>query len=219
MERVLDLFKEQGTVDEMGLGPLRDAMSQILFPGITTIQTRLRYALFVPWIYRSMEKHRISADRVAEERRRLEVHLIGSLSRTESKGVIGVQARGRLQRLPSAIYWGCLCRWGIFQHTGSQSWHHSQFTRLRKAAQFVDRADDRGVGWHGQPNWHPRLQEPPKGFPEEATFDFTEAEATFIQGRIQERCAGSVLASAPCSIGYETTRKVRRIRFLLWLRP
>ena len=194
MERVLDLFKEQGTVDEMGLGPLRDALSQILFPGITSIQTRLRYVLFVPWIYRWMEKHRVGADRVAEERRRMEVQLIGSLSKTEDKGVIGVRARGRLQRLPSAVYWGCLSRWGIFQHGGSQSWYHSALTRLRKAAQFVDRADDPGVGWHGHPNWHPRLPEPPKGFPEDATFDLTEAEATFIQGRIQDRCAGSLLA-------------------------
>ena len=108
--------------------------------------------------------------------------------------MIGVRARSQLQRLPSAVYWVCLCRWGIFQHAGSQSWYHSQFTRLRKAAQFVGRADDPGVGWHGQPNWHPRPPEAPKGFPEEATFDLTEAEAMFIQGRIQERCAGSLLA-------------------------
>ena len=194
MERVLDLFKEQGTVDEMGLGPVRDALSQVLFPGITSIQTRLRYVLFVPWIYKLMEQRRISADRIAEEARKMEVHLIAPLSMTKAQGVIGVHARGRLQRLPSAVYWGCLRRWGIFQHGRDQYWYHSQFDRLRKAAQFVDRADDPGVTWQGHTNWHPRLPEPPKGFPEEATFDLTETEATFIQGRIQDRCAGSLLA-------------------------
>ena len=40
MRQVLDLFKEQGTVDEMGLGSLRDALSEALFPGTSTIQTR-----------------------------------------------------------------------------------------------------------------------------------------------------------------------------------
>ena len=30
---VIDLFKEQGTVDEMGLGTIRDAVADILFPG------------------------------------------------------------------------------------------------------------------------------------------------------------------------------------------
>ena len=55
MRQVLDLFNEQGTVDEMGLGRLRDALSEALFPGTSTIQTRLRYVLFVPWIYRQLE--------------------------------------------------------------------------------------------------------------------------------------------------------------------
>ena len=50
MRRVLDLFKEQGTVDEMGLGSLRDILSDALFPGASYIRTRLRYVLFIPWI-------------------------------------------------------------------------------------------------------------------------------------------------------------------------
>ena len=194
MQRVLDLFKEQGTVDEMGLGSLREALSTILFPGITSIQTRLRYVLFVPWIYKSMERRRIPANRVAEEARRMEVRLIAPLAKTEEQGVIGVSARDKLQRLPSSVYWGCIRRWGIFQHSRSQSGYHAQFKRLRDAAQFDDGADDPGVRWHGQANWHPRLPEPPKGFPEEATFDLTEPEAAFIQGRIEDRCAGSLLA-------------------------
>ena len=33
MQQVLDLYKEQGTVDEMGFGRLRDAPSETLFPG------------------------------------------------------------------------------------------------------------------------------------------------------------------------------------------
>ena len=38
MRRVLDLFKEQGTLDEMGLGRLRDVLSDALFPGTSSIQ-------------------------------------------------------------------------------------------------------------------------------------------------------------------------------------
>ena len=36
MRRVLDLFNEQGTLDEMGLGSLRDTVSDALFPGRRT---------------------------------------------------------------------------------------------------------------------------------------------------------------------------------------
>ncbi|AHF00149.1 hypothetical protein THITH_10510 [Thioalkalivibrio paradoxus ARh 1] len=33
VRQVLDLFAEQGTVDELGLGSLRHALSNALFPG------------------------------------------------------------------------------------------------------------------------------------------------------------------------------------------
>ena len=61
MRRVLDLFNEQGTLDEMGLGSLRDTVSDALFPGTSYIQTRLRYVLFVPWIYQRLEDKRVSS--------------------------------------------------------------------------------------------------------------------------------------------------------------
>ena len=30
---IVDLFRENGTVDELGLGTIRDALADILFPG------------------------------------------------------------------------------------------------------------------------------------------------------------------------------------------
>lgn len=193
MQRVLDLFKEQGTVDEMGLGTLRDALSTALFPGITSIQTRLRYVLFIPWIYRSLERRRTGSDRIHDEARRAEIQLIAPLEQTGEWGVIGVSARHRLRRLPSAVYWSCIRRWGIFQHSGSQSWYHSEFSRLR-AAHDIGRTDDPGIGLHPATNWHPRLPEPPDDFPVSAGFELSEPEAAFIQGRIEDRCAGTLLA-------------------------
>jgi hypothetical protein len=37
VRRVLDLFSEQGTVDEIGLGSLRDTISNALFPGTSVL--------------------------------------------------------------------------------------------------------------------------------------------------------------------------------------
>lgn len=195
MRRVLDLFGESGTVDELGLGTLRDALSNILFPGVTSIQTRLRYVLFIPWTYRVLESRRTSAESVAEQARRMEIRLMEPLAQSGEWGVIGTSARQELQRLPSSVYWSCLRRWGIFQHErGNQSWYHSRFARLRESAAEIGRADDPGVTWHGQPNWHRRLPDPPEGFPETVDFSLEESEATFLQGRIQETCAGTLLA-------------------------
>ena len=40
VRRVLDLFNEPGTVDELGLGPIRDFLSDALFPGTSVLPTR-----------------------------------------------------------------------------------------------------------------------------------------------------------------------------------
>lgn len=45
--RIMDLFSEKEARDELGLGSVRDAISDLLFPGTSTIQTRLRYMMFV----------------------------------------------------------------------------------------------------------------------------------------------------------------------------
>ena len=194
MRRVLDLFK-QGTLDELGLGSLRDALSDALFPGTSSIQTRLRYVLFIPWLYRRLEDRRVKAAEVQQAARRAEVDLIGSLERNpDSAGIIGQRARGSLVRLPSSVYWGALTRWGIFQPQQSQGWYQSRFDALVDGRGGVGRADDPGVIWSRQPHWHPRLPEPPKGFPWEASFAVPHEEADFLRGRVEERCAGTLLA-------------------------
>jgi hypothetical protein len=58
MLSVVDLFREKGTVDELGLGTIRDAFADRLFPGTSVLQTRTRYWLFVPWLYLRLEARR-----------------------------------------------------------------------------------------------------------------------------------------------------------------
>ena len=195
MRRVLDLFKEQGTLDEMGLGSLRDALSDALFPGTSSIQTRLRYVLFIPWIYQRLEARRGRRGDVERAARAAEVDLIGRLEQNEdARGIIGVVARGALVRLPSSVYWNALARWGIFLPPQSQGWYHSRFDALVDGRGMAGRADDPGVIWSRQAHWHPRLPAPPKGFPGEASFALTPDEADFLRGRVEERCAGTLLA-------------------------
>src|SRR5512141_2087324 len=51
----LGLLRDRDTRDELGIAGVRDAYSELLFPGTSTIQTRAGYFLFVPWIYRGLE--------------------------------------------------------------------------------------------------------------------------------------------------------------------
>ncbi len=195
MRRVLDLFHEKGTIDEMGLGSLRDAFSDALFPGTSTIQTRLRYVLFIPWIYQQLEVRKTNSSQVAARARAEEIQLIDPLKRNEdSDGTIGGRSHDSLVRLPSSVYWSALVRWEIFQNRQSQSWYHSNFDRLTNGGDIAPATDDPGVVQSHRPNWHPRLPSPPPSFPSAASFALTTDEASFLQGRLEDRCAGTLLA-------------------------
>jgi hypothetical protein len=193
VRRVLDLFKEQGTVDELGLGSLRDVFSNVLFPGTSVLHTRLRYVLFIPWIYQEIESWGGGWD-VADSSRKLEVRLIDALAESDDPaGVIGIDAREKLARMASSAYWALLVRWGIFVPGRNQGWYQTHLDGLVQRQRDLPRADDPGVVWEKAFTWHPHLPPVPAGFPDEASFALTAQEADFVLGRIQERCPGSLL--------------------------
>ncbi len=83
--------------------------------------TRARYFFFVPWMYQSLERKRVSSQKILARARREEIGLIYALlDAGETDGVIGRYSKERLQRLPSNIYWLGLQAWGICTYPGSQ---------------------------------------------------------------------------------------------------
>ncbi|MGN0115201.1 MAG: DUF6361 family protein, partial [Acutalibacteraceae bacterium] len=53
---VLDLLSEKGTLDELGIAPIRDGFANLFFPGTSTIQTRAKYFFAVPYALKQLEK-------------------------------------------------------------------------------------------------------------------------------------------------------------------
>lgn len=197
MRRVLDLFREQGTIDELGLGSLRDHFSDALFPGTSSIQTRLRYVLFVPWVYQELARKRTSAADVASKARTAEIRLIEPLVQSGEDGVIGTRSRASLRRLPSSVYWSALVTWGIFVPGQSQSWYQARFAQLSRQQHVANDTDDPGLVWERQPVWHPRMPAAPDGFrsgPAELSFALTADEAEFLRGRIEASCPRTLLS-------------------------
>ena len=47
---VIHLLDEPGAVDELGIGAVRDAFADYFFPGTSTVQTRAKYFLIVPYV-------------------------------------------------------------------------------------------------------------------------------------------------------------------------
>jgi uncharacterized protein DUF6361 len=173
---VIRLLDEPGTLDEIGIGGIRDAFAELLFPGTSTIQTRARYFLFVPWIYRGLER-RAPVESAAAKARRDEVRLIMALlDAGDTRGVIGKEARERLQRLPSVIYWQGLQRWGIrIARVSLRGYHRA----LERAAVTV---------WHGE------LPEAPPDFPRQADLALTLTEAEFLRDMITTHCPDTLLS-------------------------
>jgi Family of unknown function (DUF6361) len=61
----VDAFREHDTRDELGIGSVRDAFADMLFPGTSTIMTRVRYFLLVPWPYQRLERLRVRSAEIA----------------------------------------------------------------------------------------------------------------------------------------------------------
>lgn len=197
--RILSLFQERKSRDELGLGAIRDAFADALFPGTSTIQTRLRYMLFVPWIYTNLEQKRAMPPAFAARARQMELTLVEPLlAGSNHAGVFGRVAGKGLKRLPSSVYWNGLGEWGIRRINCSQDEYHrhiGEVYRRRDIARQRTEKDDSPDA--AAQTWHPRLPDPPEGFPDKVKnlgFDLTPEEASFLLDCILKSQRESLLA-------------------------
>ncbi|WP_291980622.1 DUF6361 family protein [Luteitalea sp.] len=193
---VLTLFKDKSTVDELGIGTIRDAIADILFPGTGAPQTRARYLLFVPWMYQQLEAARVRSGEVARSARLEEARLIEILLQQDIKeGVIGRLARGGLQRMPGSIYWGALRTYGIYRGDQSRDGYHAGLDGDYKRWTTRARTDDgETLGGGGGPNWDRGLPPAPTGFPNGVDLVLSSAEAEYLRDRIVTSAPRTVFA-------------------------
>jgi hypothetical protein len=122
---VIELFGERTTRDELGLAGVRDAFADLFFPGISTIQTRAKYFLFVPWIHLRLEEQRIRSSDIERRARKLETELMAEIEKSDDiDGLIGRRAKENVQRLAAGVYWMGLQIWGIRAFEGSQDQYY-----------------------------------------------------------------------------------------------
>lgn len=119
---ILQTLRDEGAVDELGIGVIRDAFADYFFPGTSTLHTRAKYLLLVPYIVSDVlnkrkgrnaesllhsinEKERVCAYKLFQKHRK-------------GQGVIGQDADlengGWVQRAPSDIYWNGIRTFKIF---------------------------------------------------------------------------------------------------------
>lgn len=198
MLSVVDLFREKGTIDELGLGTIRDAFADRLFPGTSVLQTRTRYWLFVPWIYLRLEAARTrsaDADAVA---RRLQGELVRALKAGgATEGVIGIDVGDRVMRPPSFVFWAGLARYGILQFPGSTGRYHASLDAFyRTAGGRRSEGDESELIDPGRRNWHAGLPPAPSDLLLRTTFDLDRTEAEYLRERFITMADRSMLAWA-----------------------
>lgn len=191
-QQLVDAFREKGTLDELGLRQVQLPVSDQLFPGITTLHTRLRYVLFVPWIYAMAEKRNASPEALAEETRDRQVQLIGALENGgEQTGIIGIRTRSKNGPLPSNVYWGTLRSWGIRTDAGDEADYPGVVAALRRNQQSAAERDT--VDRVNRSMWHPALPEAPSDWLDKVDFRLLSGEASFVIDRLVDSHPESVL--------------------------
>ena len=171
---VVDLFREHDTRDELGVGSVRDAFADMLFPGTSTIMTRVRYFLLVPRAYQRLERLRVRSAEIGPRARQAELNLVEPIERLDdSDGNIGKVANNTLKRLPSSVYRQGLSVWGIRSFRGAQVQYHRSLDRYyAQLRRHSGRASERDVEHDDliSSNWHEGLVSPPEDFPKEWEF-------------------------------------------------
>lgn len=116
---VIHLLEEKGTRDEIGIGIIRDAFSNMFFPGTSTVQTRAKYFYIIPYIIKECCENKKNKT-IDDIKRMIDVkekeYAISLKENGITDGVIGADVIPDkwVVRKPYSIYWNGIKTFGIF---------------------------------------------------------------------------------------------------------
>lgn len=178
----------QDARDELGLGGVRDAFADAFFPGLSTIQTRARYFLFIQWCC-ELASRQSTEEAILGALRAREVEVIKALERgREERGVIGIEKQDALERMPSEIYWSGLRLLGMrTTHGAIRQWAQSVL-RGRHSGRAMPSAEGQAVA--PSTGFLPDRPAIPEGFPGacELKFRLEPDEVRFLGARLANAC-------------------------------
>lgn len=119
VKRFMDMIDAGGMLDELGVGVIRDSISNEIFPGFSTLYTRAKYFFITPYIlldwYRSCRNNNKQDGVEYFNKVEREVNEIISQyfkkSQNNEESYFGKRTRGgELRRQPSEVYWNGIKR-------------------------------------------------------------------------------------------------------------
>ena len=191
MREIIGLFTDKDTREELGLAQIRDALGDGLFPGTSTLHTRARYFLFIPWIYAKVS----ASNGSLEDARREELRLIEALKQSspDETGIIGVNAGKTLKSVASTMYWSALSSYGILT---SKNLNREQAIAQHGKPITLGLTE---TDWDTFEVWRstiPHSPHGPKNFPDEVPegMNLTFEEASWLQDRFLDSVPDTLLA-------------------------
>jgi hypothetical protein len=180
---------QQGVRDEIGFLTVHQRYADRFFPGTSVLHTKLRYVLFVPWLYRDEQLKPARSQRTQDSIREREYRLTGRLIK-EPVGVIGSRNYpDPVEQRPSQVYWGALQRWGILlEQEGTGPLSRYQVERMVSGKRSTTLRDDEGTALSGS-DWPFVCPEPPEDWKAEGegtlSFRLLAPERAFLAKRLR----------------------------------
>lgn len=177
-----------GVRDEIGFLLIHQRYADRFFPGTSVLHTRLRYVLFIPWMYDDLRRGP-PVKSVARAVEQAEVAIAGRLkTRGSGAGVIGgLKHPEPTSQPPSVVYWTALGAWGLLRPRGNG--RPPARARVHAALQGPARVatDDDGLPLREAEFPFITLPPPPEEWQAGADLDFdlTPKEAEFLSARLR----------------------------------
>ena len=206
---VLDLLGDQGVLDELGIATIRDGFSDLLFPGTSTIQTRAKYFLIVPYALKDLEySDEVNQKKLLKNFDDMERNCARILyeKTPQEDGIIGrnrILQDSWVQRPPSNIYLAGLRTYEIFNFKSIN--HYIKFISSQKqeknntinSGNIIEKEegvqDDVNVGF-GQFSHLLNIPVYQKNWIDNLEINLTYDEGQFLKNQIISNCKDSILA-------------------------
>ena len=190
---VIDLMKENGAVDELGIGVVRDRLADLLFPGTSTIQTRAKYFFIVPWCMIEAEKNFKNKVDYLKRLNNIETDVIKALIKNEpsnTTGIIGKDSIGTLKRKPSEIYWNALRTYNIMPFNISRNQYISSIKTNKNHE--VEEGDDKDSNYLDNDDIRWNIIKAEKNWKDNLTLSLTKEESEFLKEKISRHNRNSL---------------------------
>ena len=121
IKELLKILGDPSSLDELGVGIVRDSISDLLYPGTSVLHTRAKYYILIPELFKKAMKSGLTTgsevrnlintdqDKIARALRRA----IDEETGTKAAGIIGGRSDQAVKIKPTRIYWNALRTTGI----------------------------------------------------------------------------------------------------------